>query len=511
MVIENPYKKKLSLQEWRVRARKTIATYPASYTMKYLVDDVSVGLYGNKVHAIISAYYDSDFIVVIDSKEEFSSIAGNLIQKFKKSSRFIDELLRWSEARKNLLVDYLEKNLSEKVIANLTNEQIAKRYLEYVDLYVAYHLKNTPAWWVGAIATEKEVLEHMKKKGIKDAESVLSELVQPLEFKSENFEEETSLMKIAIKMQKRKIKKIKSLDGLPAEFKTELKKHTKLFSSIPFGYKNNIIWDAPHFIEKINELLAANPVKVRQSKSESIKQKIATRDILLKKLKLPKDVQSLVITLRKLSFLQELKKTAQTRSHPLLQLVVKREIAKRLGVEKEYMDCFSEQEVVQSLKDKRVPDALLQELPKRLNGCSVHIIEAAGYKWLYDDDALEFIRINGLAPEHGDIQEIKGFTASTGYARGIARVCTTAAESRNLQEGEILVTAMTTPDFVLAMKKAAAILTDEGGITCHAAIISRELQKPCIIGTKIATKVLRTGDLVEVYANKGLIRIIKRA
>jgi pyruvate,water dikinase len=58
------------------------------------------------------------------------------------------------------------------------------------------------------------------------------------------------------------------------------------------------------------------------------------------------------------------------------------------------------------------------------------------------------------------------------------------------------------------MEKAAAFITDEGGITCHAAIVSRELKKPCIIGTKIATQVLKDGDLVEVDANNGVVKIM---
>jgi pyruvate,water dikinase len=68
---------------------------------------------------------------------------------------------------------------------------------------------------------------------------------------------------------------------------------------------------------------------------------------------------------------------------------------------------------------------------------------------------------------------------------------------------------MTTPDYVSAMKLASAFVTDEGGIMCHAAIIARELKKPCIIGTKIATKVLKDGDLVEVDADRGVVTIIK--
>ena len=65
---------------------------------------------------------------------------------------------------------------------------------------------------------------------------------------------------------------------------------------------------------------------------------------------------------------------------------------------------------------------------------------------------------------------------------------------------------MTRPEFVPIMKKAAAIVTDEGGITCHAAIISRELGVPCVVGTKIATKVLKDNDFVEIRATHGLVR-----
>ncbi|MHB8830919.1 MAG: PEP-utilizing enzyme [Patescibacteria group bacterium] len=108
------------------------------------------------------------------------------------------------------------------------------------------------------------------------------------------------------------------------------------------------------------------------------------------------------------------------------------------------------------------------------------------------------------------ISDFKGETASPGMARGKVRILLLKDQLNDLKEGEILVTTMTTPDFVTAMNKAVAIITDEGGITCHAAIISREMNKPCIIGTKIASKVLHDGDEVEVDADKGIVKIIKR-
>lgn len=80
-----------------------------------------------------------------------------------------------------------------------------------------------------------------------------------------------------------------------------------------------------------------------------------------------------------------------------------------------------------------------------------------------------------------------------------------------MKKGDVLVTGSTGPEMILACKKTGAIVAEEGGICSHAAIVSRELNIPCIIGTKIATQVLKDGDLVEVDANNGMVKILKRA
>jgi phosphoenolpyruvate synthase/pyruvate phosphate dikinase len=104
--------------------------------------------------------------------------------------------------------------------------------------------------------------------------------------------------------------------------------------------------------------------------------------------------------------------------------------------------------------------------------------------------------------------DVQGQAAFRGVARGRVRVLRKKSEISLLEDGEILVTAMTTPDYLPAMHKAAAFVTDEGGITCHAAIVARELKKPCIIGTKFATQVFKDGDMVEVGADTGVVRKI---
>lgn len=121
----------------------------------------------------------------------------------------------------------------------------------------------------------------------------------------------------------------------------------------------------------------------------------------------------------------------------------------------------------------------------------------------------------GLIQKHKNINIIKGSIANKGYAKGQVKVINALIEdqteaSEKMNYGDVLVTGMTRPHLMPAISKASAIITDEGGITSHAAIVARELKIPCIIGTKIATKILKDGDLVEVDAEKGVIRIINK-
>lgn len=105
--------------------------------------------------------------------------------------------------------------------------------------------------------------------------------------------------------------------------------------------------------------------------------------------------------------------------------------------------------------------------------------------------------------------EIRGFSASKGKVRGKVKVVISSKDFHKVERGDILVAIMTSVDFIPVMERAAAFVTNEGGITSHASIVSREMGKPCIIGTKIATKVLKDGDMVEVDADKGIVRKLK--
>jgi len=100
---------------------------------------------------------------------------------------------------------------------------------------------------------------------------------------------------------------------------------------------------------------------------------------------------------------------------------------------------------------------------------------------------------------------LKGIPASPGVASGVVKIIKTPSELDKIKKGDVLVTKMTNPDYVPGMKRAAAIITDEGGQTSHAAIVSRELGVPCIVGTESATSKLKDGDMVTIDGDDGLV------
>jgi pyruvate,water dikinase len=100
---------------------------------------------------------------------------------------------------------------------------------------------------------------------------------------------------------------------------------------------------------------------------------------------------------------------------------------------------------------------------------------------------------------------LRGLGAAPGASSGRARVLTSLADASALADGDVLVAHMTAPDWVPLMRRAAAIVTDSGGMTCHAAIVSRELGIPCVVGTQEATSKLRDGELVTVDATRGIV------
>lgn len=184
-----------------------------------------------------------------------------------------------------------------------------------------------------------------------------------------------------------------------------------------------------------------------------------------------------------------------------------REGVRRLGIDPIYANYLDLDEVVDLFNGKLDTDTLLS---RDTDGVLTYFKEDGTKDCWYGEEAIEKYEDLESTLDRSSDGELKGTIACKGKAKGRVRIVAVADDQsgQNFKEGDILVTSMTRPEFTPLMKKAAAIITDEGGVSSHAAIVSRELNKPCIIGTATATHVLNDGDEVEVDAEQGIVRVL---
>ena len=184
---------------------------------------------------------------------------------------------------------------------------------------------------------------------------------------------------------------------------------------------------------------------------------------------------------------------------------VTEEVAKRAGVSVAFVKDLHPKEILELISGKpvgkgavlaRTTHSLVMAIPGKLNVLIGEEAEKFEKKYLPSGDSTQ--------------KEFKGRVASRGFASGIAKVILGGKDFHKLQKGDILVVSNTSPDFVPIMRKAAAIVAEEGGLTAHVSVVSREFGIPCIVGLTHITEILKDGDTVEVDADHGTVTIIKR-
>jgi phosphoenolpyruvate synthase/pyruvate phosphate dikinase len=233
--------------------------------------------------------------------------------------------------------------------------------------------------------------------------------------------------------------------------------------------------------------------RIKQSKSSPLKTRAkSSLDDL------PRDLQELGILAQKFSYWKtnrlDIFSLADSKIHHLYKAA-----AQIIGISLEQLFAMTRKEILSSLKDKNASVDEKTRTERQKAYCLVLHMGKIG-----------FYRPNQNKQEkHGlEHKSIQGVSACAGRVKAKVRVIKIDQDLKKFRKGEVLVTKMTRPEYGTVLDYASAFVTDEGGMLCHAAIISREMNKPCIIGTKNATKILKNGDTVEVDADQGVVNIL---
>jgi phosphohistidine swiveling domain-containing protein len=246
-----------------------------------------------------------------------------------------------------------------------------------------------------------------------------------------------------------------------------------------------------------------NPEKKIEEIAKKKKELIKQQRKLFSLLKPDKKHKKILQFAQQIVFLKDCRKMSQFYGSFINEKILK-EVANRLGITLKQVRYFLPWEIEKALLEKKFDP---KELSKR-SEFSAYYTKGEKYRIFVNNQAHLFLKKQKFHRIKKKIEKLEGACACPGQVSSIVKIINLPEEIGKIKPGEIMISHATYPALVPAMKKASAIVTDEGGLTCHAAIVSRELGIPCVVGTKIATKVFKDGDKIEVDANKGIVRKI---
>lgn len=181
-----------------------------------------------------------------------------------------------------------------------------------------------------------------------------------------------------------------------------------------------------------------------------------------------------------------------------------KELANRIGIPAQDISYLQETEIASFLDGKLKISK--NDIGNRKKAFVMYLSNTNKLVCLQDDDVHKAMALFKLSEGEEEATQITGMVASRGLASGKAVIVNGVKDLDKVKEGNILVAVATHPDYVPAMRRAIAIVTDEGGVTSHAAIVAREFGLPCIVGTKKATSLIKNGDTIQVNAEEGWVK-----
>jgi len=466
-------------------------------------------------------YSDGTFIayVPVDVIEE---VTGWIRDKVIQNPEWADELHRECE---KLNRDYYSfaKEILTKNIPALSNADLINLYSSLRRHQSESHGYAVSTTWFlesdGEIYSNylrKKLDELLKNKGVQDP-YILAEyftlLTSPTK---ENMAQEEQLDFLNL------LKKIKSIQNaynlfrqyepgqemfnlLPQDIQAEINQYFNKWKWTPYGYTGPA-YDLNYYLQLIKETLvnlSDIDAVIAEETNRHPKLKKDQEELLVK-LNMPAQLNHLFAVARDMIWLKDFRKYCIWHGHYVLDFLTK-EIAKRLYITHKQANHFLPDEIGPALMNNTFDEHILNE---RIRHCAMRGTEN-GIEIFYGTEANKLIEGLDVEEVKVDVSEgWKGTTACPGEVEGAVKIVHSVEDIDKVEKGDIMIALTTYPSFLPAMKRAAAIVTEDGGITCHAAIVAREFRIPCVVGAKKITQLLKDGEKIKVDATRGTVKKI---
>jgi len=409
----------------------------------------------------------------------------------------------WKIVKKNIAVDpnYLKKIKEKQNHVAEKNKrvfkQIDKLNLKKIDnIELITFLHNTIKGLINSVGSA-HIIEPIGIGIEKEFKRELLKAIGPIKEFNHHYALLTTQTQSSFFAQEEQ--ELKSSIKLPlSKRKIALKKHCSKYFWLRNSYAKPIYLTENDFIKRSKVLDKRKKVNINIKKQ---------KDNLISKLKLNLVNKNRIKIIDFTSLWQDKRKADILIAVGYLGKIV-HELARRLKIKPEILYYLGSQEAL-NIKSVKEIELMKTKLVKRKK--NTFVLMQGNKEYISQPrDAQKILKLKQFLIKKQSQQNgaIHGSIANTGTAVGRAVVCKGIKSLINVRQGDVLVASMTRPEFMPALKKVVAIVTDEGGVTCHAAIMARELNIPAVIGTKYSTKVLKDGMIVEVKGSHGIVNII---
>ena len=473
-------------------------------------------------HSIISTeswlrgYVNRKNVIANDNRKVFMLVKNGSVQTYNTEEdlpiahksgekilnhRFLNNHLKNTKKVRDQYNE-LYQEIKNKKKSHLKDKELLRIFKKYQDLYDtawAYYKVSQPEY----LEPAHDKLKSLLKKNFKDVEEKFITLTTPTDIDLIK-EEELAAYKLSFK------KKISENDLL---------KHSEKFPWLFWNtYDYKIVMD---FLRKKFADLQSIEKKERVRRIEHVKEEHKKHNLEFGKIinsakKNKEEIKYLSSIFGKLA-VDRLKLKSWWGGAEYLFLPLFDEIANRATINtEELLMTYQISDIEWLLQERKKLSENLRKSRKKLYAIA---LEEDELKFYEAKEAKEKFYTDIKLEEKIDYKEsgIKGVSANLGKVTGKAYIVSVEdlkqliRDMASFKEGDILVTTMTQPTMVSLARKASAIVTNEGGITSHASILSREFGIPCVVGTHTATEKIKTGDVIEVDANNGVVRVLKKA
>lgn len=433
---------------------------------------------------------DSDFEILCNKLENYFKNDINFFEKFSKIEFELVEDVK----------KYLEY-LNNKDLSVLSFEELSEEVEKFNDIYIKSFIPGMtrPEDYL-TDRLEKELTDLKFSK--EDIDNIFSKISTcPNYFPLSYSEEPLDLLKIALMA--------KNGNDINQQIDNHIKKYSWIKGPVEF---EDTAFTKKDYLERVENLLKDDIEEKIENINKVRKDNDTQYEKILEQYTFTEKTEKLIKAIRNFIFLRTYTTEYSDNLFFVGRHTIFKEISNRTNILEQDLIMLDDKEILEILRNRGIMSEQIKTiLEDRKKGFAMIWINGE-VQTVFGDKSLQLqAEIAEIYKTSGDEEKvlnkkiISGSVANRGKVRGIARVLTTYDDIYKVNKGDIIVATMTTPDYVSAMEKAAGFITDEGGITCHAAILSREFNVPCIVGTVNGTKEIKDGEMIELDAYTGKI------